>query len=172
MAHLVVTLINILAAMRGADEANGTNTVATLTDFTRSTILFFVAARLAGGVQANFALKAVLVGMANLHTDVIQTLLSFGTIGIDVTLPVAHAAFAGMLRRTSTPWAPGGDADTALLRSWDSSKSRWTGTLDILVYDLAKGIWPTSAFLGAGVDTLKADADFIGRAVAIASAAN
>ena len=172
MAHLVVTLINILAAMWGADETNGTNTVATLTDFTRSTILFFVAARLAGGVQANFALKAVLVGMANLHTDVIQTLLSFGTISIDVTLPVAHATFAGMLSRTSTPWAPGGDADTALLRSWDSSKSRWTGTLHILVYDLAKGIWPTGAFLGAGVDTLKADADFIGRAVAIASAAN
>ena len=172
MAHLVVTLINILAAMRGADETNSTNTVATLTDFTRSTILFFVAARLAGGVQANFALKAVLVGMANLHTDVIQTLLSLCTISIDVTLPVAHATFAGMLSRTSTPWAPGGDADTALLRSWDSSKSRWTGTLHILVYDLAKGIWPTGAFLGAGVDTLKADADFIGRAVAIASAAN
>lgn len=44
--------------------------------------------------------------------------------------------------------------------------------MDILVYDLAKGIWPTSAFLGAGVDTLKADADFIGRAVAVAPAPN
>ena len=161
VAHLVVALIDILAAMRGADEANGTHTVASLTDLTRSTILFFVASRLAGGVQANFALEAVLVRMTDLYTDIVQTLLSFGTISIDVTLPVAHAAFAGMLRRTSTPWAPGGDADTALLRSWYSSKSRWTGTLDILVYDLAKGIWPTSAFLGAGVDALKADADFI-----------
>ena len=44
--------------------------------------------------------------------------------------------------------------------------------MDILVYDLAKGIWPTSAFLGAGVDTLKADADFIGGAVAVAPAPN
>ena len=172
MADLIVTLINILAAMRGADEANGTHTVSSLTDLARSTILFFVAARLAGGVQANFTLKAVLVGMANLHTNIVQTLLSFGTISIDVTLPVAHATLAGMLRRTRTPWAPGGDADTALLRSWHSSKSRWTGALDILIYDLAKGIWPTSTFLGAGVDALEADADFIGRAVAIASAPN
>ena len=172
VAYLVVTLIDILAAMRGADETNGTHTVASLTDLARSTILFFVAARLAGGVQANFALKTVLVGMTYLHTDIIQTLLSFGTISIDVALPVAHAPFAGMLWRTSAPWASGGDADTALLRSWDSGKSRWAGTLDILVYDLAKGIWPTSAFLGAGVDTFKADADFIGRAVAVAPAPN
>ena len=172
VAHLVVTLIDILAAKRGADEANGTHTVASLTDLARSTILFFVATRLTGGVQANFTLKTVLVGMTYLHTDIVQALLSFGTISVDVALPVAHAPFAVMLWGTSAPWAPGGDADTTLLRGWDSGKSRWTGTLDILVYDLAKGIWSTSAFLGAGIDTLKADADFIGRAVAIAPAPN
>ena len=172
MAHLVVTLVDILAAVRRADETNGTHTVASLADLARSAILFFVATRLAGGVQADFALKAVLVGVADLHTDIIQTLLSLGTISIDVTLPVAHASFAGMLWWTRTPRAPGWDTDTALLRGWHSSESRWTGTLHILVNYLAKCIWSASAFLRAGVDTLKTDANFIGWAVAVAPASD
>ena len=48
MAHLVVTLVDILAAVRRADETNGTHTVASLADLARSAILFFVATRLAG----------------------------------------------------------------------------------------------------------------------------
>ena len=106
MAHLVVTLVDILAAVRRADETNGTHTVASLADLARSAILFFVATRLAGGVQADFALKAVLVGVADLHTDIIQTLLSLGTISIDVTLPVAHATLASVLWRTIASRTP------------------------------------------------------------------
>ena len=59
-----------------------------------------------------------------------------------------------------------------MLRGWHPSKSRWTGALHILVDNLAKGVWSTGTFLRAGVDTLEADANFIGRAVAVAPAAN
>ena len=48
VAHLVVALVDVLAARGGADEANGTHAVSSLADLTRSTILFFVATRLAG----------------------------------------------------------------------------------------------------------------------------
>ena len=108
--------------------------------------------------------------MADLHTDVVQTLLSLCTVSINVTLPVAHATLASVLWRTVATRTPRWDSDTALLRGWDSSKSGWTGTLHILVDNLAKSVWSTSAFLRAWVDTLEADAHLVGWAVAVASA--
>ena len=172
MTHLVFTLVDIFAAIGRADEARGTYTVASLAYFPGPAVLLLVAAGLARGVEADLALETVLVGVADLHTDVRQALLSLGTVGVDATLPMAHAAPAGVLGRAGATGAAGGDPHTALLRGGDPSKPWWAGTLHILVENLAKSIGAACTLLSAGVDTLEADADFIRRTVAVAPAAN
>ena len=94
MAHLVVTLVDILAAVRRADETNSTHTVASLADLARTAILFFVATRLAGGVQADFALKAVLVGVADLEAHSVDALLATSTVSADGASPHAKVLIA------------------------------------------------------------------------------
>ena len=56
MAHLVLALVDVLAAVRCADEARRTDAVAALAHLARPTVLLLVAARLASGVQADLTL--------------------------------------------------------------------------------------------------------------------
>ena len=172
MTHLVLTLVDILAAIGRADEARCTDTVASLADLPGPAVLLLVAAGLARGVEADLALETVLVGMADLHTDVRQALLSLGTVGVDATLPMAHAAPAGVLGGAGATGAARGNPYTALLRGGHPSKPGWAGTLNILVENLAKSIGAACTLLSTGVDTLEADADFIRRTVAVAPAAD
>ena len=172
MTHLVLTLVDIFAAVGRADEARGTYTVASLADFPRPAVLLLVAAGLASGVEADLALETVLVGVADLHTDVRQALLSLSTFRVDAALPMAHAAPAGVLCWAGATGAAGGDPHTALLRGWHPSKPWWAGTLDILVENLAERIGAACTLLSTGVDTLEADADFIRGTVAVAPAAD
>ena len=65
-----------------------------------------VTSRTAELVHTNLSLEAVLVRVADLHTDVVQTLLSLCTVSINVTLPVAHATLASVLWRTVATRTP------------------------------------------------------------------
>jgi hypothetical protein len=53
---LVLALVDVFAAARSADKARRTDAVAALAHLARPTVLLLVAARLAGGVQADLSL--------------------------------------------------------------------------------------------------------------------
>ena len=110
--------------------------------------------------------------MTRLGKQTIKTSLSLGTICIYLTLPVTHATFTCVLRRTFSIWTSCWDSDTALLRRGDTGKSFRAGALDIITGYLAKGVWPTGTFLLTRVDTFETDTHLFGRAVFIVSATN
>lgn len=97
VTNLVVTLIDILASTWCADKSCCTDAVASLADLPWPAILLLVTAWLAGGVEADLTLETVLIGVTHLDTDIFQALLSLGTVGVDVTLPVTHTTPAVMI---------------------------------------------------------------------------
>ena len=115
MTDLVLALVDVRAAGGGGDEAEAADTAPVLTDLAWPTVLLLVTARLAGAVYADLSLEAVLVAVADLGTQSVQTSLSLGTVNIDLTLEVAQSSLALVLVQALPSGTLGGDPDTALL---------------------------------------------------------
>ena len=158
MTDSVFTLIDVLTASWGADEAQVTDTFAIVAHLAGTAVLLLVAARLAGAVHTNFALQTVSVVAAYLDAQAIQTLFSPGTVAVALALEMAHTILALMLGVTAAIRAERWNPDTALLGCGHASKALRTRALHILANHLALSIGSTGPLLVTGVDALEVDA--------------
>ena len=94
MADLVLALVDVGAARGGGDEADAADTAPVLTDLTGPAVLLLVTARLAGAVDTDLSLEAVLVAVADLGTQAAQAAFTLGTVNIDRALEMAQTSFA------------------------------------------------------------------------------
>ena len=161
MTDLVLALVDVGAAGGGGDEAEAADTAPVLTDLAWPTVLLLVTAGLAGAVNTDLSLQAVLVTVADLGTQSSQTSLSLGTVHIDPALQVAQTSLALVISQTFSSRTLGRDPHTALLGRGNSSEPLWTGAVHLLVDDVAESIGATGSLLLAGVDTLEVDADLV-----------
>ena len=168
----LLTLVDVDTAGGSVDEAETTNTVSILTHFSRPTILLFVTARLAGGVNTDLSLQTVLVAVAHLGAQALQTPLPLGTVGIDAALGMTQSTLAPVASWTLVVGTPGWYADTSLLGCGHSGKPVRTPAVHILVEDAAESIGTTGPLLLTRVDTLEVDADLVTGTVVVASAAH
>ena len=94
MADLVLALVDVGAARGGGDETDAADTAPFLTDLTRSAVLLLVTARLAGAVDTDLSLEAVLVAVADLGAQAAQAAFTLGTVNIDRALEMAQTSLA------------------------------------------------------------------------------
>ena len=100
MADLVLTLVDVGAAGGRGDEAEAADTGAVLTHLAWPAVLLLITAGLAGAVDTDLALEAVLVAVADLGTEAAQAPLTLGAVNIDLALEVAQTALALVASQT------------------------------------------------------------------------
>ena len=94
MADLVLALVDVGTARGSGYEAETTDTVTVLTDLSWPAVLLLVTAGLAGAVNTDLSLEAVLVTVADLGTQTAQATFTLGTVDIDRALEVAQTSLA------------------------------------------------------------------------------
>ena len=100
MADLVLTFIDVGAARGSGDEAEAADTGPVLADLAWPAVLLLVTAGLAGTVDTDLALQAVLVAVTDLGTEAAQAALTLGTVNIDPALEVAQTSLALVASQT------------------------------------------------------------------------
>lgn len=126
-ANIVLTLVDIQAALWGGNESLLASTLSTCATFLPLlTVGTYPAAWMAKLVDTNFSQQTVFVRMAELEADSVRALLAASTLPVALALFHAIAVVAlGFITRAGvarlSAWS--GYSDTALQRGWHSGKS-------------------------------------------------